>query len=193
MADLAAIGACAKTWCCSATRCGSASRSGAHPRRSGESCAGFLLDGLTTACRPTTAFLAHHVAHVPRLSAAISEAVYDGRWTPNPKNANQALVLGAKPRPALQPRASCSGRWTMPARRGGSARGSTGDGAQQPGPAQSRPHGSIAGREATFADTCCSSPPTTCSEAVPATFPANARIDRMNSSRARKRRYRSSR
>jgi len=74
-----------------------------HPGRSGESSLEYLLDGLATVPPDRGIFLPTTWRMCPDVCRFISDAVYDGRLETEPKNANQTLVLGAKPHPALKP------------------------------------------------------------------------------------------
>ncbi|HWJ05441.1 MAG TPA: TM0106 family RecB-like putative nuclease, partial [Steroidobacteraceae bacterium] len=76
---------------------------GVHPGRSGESTLDFLLDGRATVPPELGIFLPQTWRMGPDVCRFISEAIYDGRLEPEPKNANQRLVLGPRMHPALRP------------------------------------------------------------------------------------------
>jgi len=76
---------------------------GVHPGRSGESTLDFLLDGRATVPPELGIFLPQTWRMGPDVCRFISEAIYDGRLEPEPRNANQRLVLGASMHPALRP------------------------------------------------------------------------------------------
>ena len=104
VANLAAIGTCAKNIVLLGDQMQLGQPiQGTHPGRSGESSLEYLLDGLATVPPDRGIFLPTTWRMCPDVCRFISEAVYDGRLEPEPKNANQTLVLGAKPHPALQP------------------------------------------------------------------------------------------
>ena len=104
MANLAAIGTCAQNIVLLGDQMQLGQPiQGVHPGRSGESSLEYLLDGLATVPPDRGIFLPTTWRMCPDVCRFISEAVYDGRLEPEPKNANQTLVLGAKPHPALQP------------------------------------------------------------------------------------------
>jgi uncharacterized protein len=76
---------------------------GVHPGRSGESALEFLLDGRATVPAEAGIFLPTTWRMCPDVCRFISEAVYDGRLEPEPRNANQRLVLARGHHPALRP------------------------------------------------------------------------------------------
>ena len=104
VANLAAIGACAKNIVLLGDQMQLGQPiQGTHPGRSGESTLEYLLDGLATVPPDRGIFLPTTWRMCPDVCRFISDAVYDGRLEPERKNANQTLVLGTKPHPALQP------------------------------------------------------------------------------------------
>ena len=104
VANLAAVGTCAKNIVLLGDQMQLGQPiQGTHPGRSGESSLEYLLDGLATVPPDRGIFLPTTWRMCPDVCRFISDAVYDGRLEPEPKNANQTLVLGAKPHPALQP------------------------------------------------------------------------------------------
>ena len=104
VANLAAIGTCARNIVLLGDQMQLGQPiQGTHPGRSGESSLEYLLDGLATVPPDRGIFLPTTWRMCPDVCRFISDAVYDGRLEPEPKNANQTLVLGAKPHPALQP------------------------------------------------------------------------------------------
>jgi len=76
---------------------------GVHPGRSGESSLEYLLDGAATIAPDAGIFLGTTWRMHPDVCRFISEAVYDGRLQPEPRNATQTLLLGADAHPALKP------------------------------------------------------------------------------------------
>jgi uncharacterized protein len=76
---------------------------GVHPGRSGESSLDYLLDGLATIPPEQGIFLKTTWRMHPDVCRFISEAVYDGRLEPEPKNAVRTLLLDADAHPALRP------------------------------------------------------------------------------------------
>jgi uncharacterized protein len=104
VANLAAMGACARNLVLLGDQMQLGQPiQGVHPGRSGESSLEYLLDGLATVPPDRGIFLPTTWRMCPDVCRFISDAVYDGRLEPEPKNANQTLVLGAKPHPALRP------------------------------------------------------------------------------------------
>ena len=104
VANLAAAGACARNLVLLGDQMQLGQPiQGVHPGRSGESSMEYLLDGLATVPPDRGTFLAVTWRMSPDVYRFISEAVYEGRLEPEPKNANQTLVLGVKPHPALKP------------------------------------------------------------------------------------------
>lgn len=76
---------------------------GVHPGRSGESSLEFLLNGQATIPPDRGIFLETTWRMHPHVCHFISEAVYEGRLEPEPRNAVQTLLLGPDAHPALAP------------------------------------------------------------------------------------------
>ena len=76
---------------------------GVHPGRSGESTLDYLLDGLATIPPDRGIFLPTTYRMHADVCRFISEAVYDGRLSPEPANQNQRLLLDSRAHPALKP------------------------------------------------------------------------------------------
>ncbi|MFL6572068.1 MAG: TM0106 family RecB-like putative nuclease, partial [Burkholderiales bacterium] len=76
---------------------------GVHPGRSGESALDFLLDGLATIPPDRGIFLPTTYRMHADVCRFISEAVYDGRLSPQPANQRQQLLLDSRAHPALKP------------------------------------------------------------------------------------------
>jgi uncharacterized protein len=76
---------------------------GVHPGRSGESSLEYLLNGLSTIPPDRGIFLATTWRMHPDVCRFISDAVYDGRLHPEPKNINQVLLLNKEALPILLP------------------------------------------------------------------------------------------
>lgn len=75
---------------------------GSHPGRSGESGLEYLLDGRSTVPPDMGVFLATSWRMAPDVCKFISDAVYDGRLTPESHNANQHLKLNKNADPILR-------------------------------------------------------------------------------------------
>jgi hypothetical protein len=75
---------------------------GAHPARSGDSALDWLLDGAATIAPDRGIFLPTTWRMHPAVCGFISEAVYDGRLLPEPRNVNRQLVLDAGAHPLLR-------------------------------------------------------------------------------------------
>ena len=145
VANLAAIGTCAKNIVLLGDQMQLGQPiQGTHPGRSGESSLEYLLDGLATVPPDRGIFLPTTWRMCPDVCRFISDAVYDGRLEPEPKNANADAGAGRQARtlPCSRP-ASCSGRWTMPvARRSPRRKRRRSSGSTRA--CSSRRHGSIA-------------------------------------------------
>jgi predicted RecB family nuclease len=76
---------------------------GVHPGRSGESSLDYLLSGIATIPPDRGIFLNTTWRMHPDVCRFISDAVYDSRLEPEPRNATQTLLLGADAHPALRP------------------------------------------------------------------------------------------
>jgi predicted RecB family nuclease len=76
---------------------------GVHPGRSGESSLEYLLDGAATIASERGIFLGTTWRMHEDVCRFISDAVYDGRLVPEPKNQNQSLVLASGADPILRP------------------------------------------------------------------------------------------
>ena len=76
---------------------------GVHPGRSGESTLDYLLDGLATIPPDRGIFLPTTWRMHADVCRFISEAVYDGRLSPEPANQRQTLLLDSRAHPALRP------------------------------------------------------------------------------------------
>ncbi|MDW7773730.1 MAG: TM0106 family RecB-like putative nuclease [Desulfobulbaceae bacterium] len=74
---------------------------GVHPGRSGESSLEYLLDGQATIPPERGVFLKTTWRMHPDVCRFISDAVYEGRLEPEPRNARQTLLLGPDAHPAL--------------------------------------------------------------------------------------------
>src|ERR1051325_9021287 len=77
---------------------------GVPPGRSGESALDFLLDGLATIPPDRGIFLPTTYRMHADVCRFISEAVYDGRLSPEPANQNQRLLLDSGAHPSPFPR-----------------------------------------------------------------------------------------
>ena len=76
---------------------------GIHPGHSGESVLDYLLEGRATIADDRGVFLDTTWRMHDDVCRFISEAVYDGRLRPEPRNTYQRLVLSARAHPALRP------------------------------------------------------------------------------------------
>jgi len=76
---------------------------GVHPGRSGESTLEYLLDGQATVGDDRGIFLGTTFRMHEDVCRFISDAVYDGRLSPDPANQTQRLVLNASAHAALAP------------------------------------------------------------------------------------------
>lgn len=75
---------------------------GVHPGESGLSALDFLLEGRATIPADLGVFLATTWRMHPEVCRFISDAVYESRLKPEPKNAEQRLILAPDAHPALQ-------------------------------------------------------------------------------------------
>lgn len=76
---------------------------GVHPGESGQSALDFLLEGRATIPPDQGIFLATTWRMHPDICRFISDAVYESRLHPEPKNAEQRLLLTPNAHPALRP------------------------------------------------------------------------------------------
>lgn len=76
---------------------------GVHPDESGLSALDFLLEGRATIPPDRGVFLATTWRMHPDVCRFISDAVYESRLYPEPKNAEQRLILASDAHPALRP------------------------------------------------------------------------------------------
>jgi predicted RecB family nuclease len=76
---------------------------GVHPGQSGESALDYLLDGAATIAPDKGIFLATTWRMHPEICSFISQAIYEGRLQPEPRNALRTLVLPAHAHALLRP------------------------------------------------------------------------------------------
>ena len=76
---------------------------GAHPRDSGSSALGYLLQGHAVVPPERGIFLSHTWRMHPELCRFVSEAVYDGQLKSETRCANQRLILATDAHPAVKP------------------------------------------------------------------------------------------